>query len=68
MSKRLDLEELNLPEDVIFNSGNVELYGELKGDPNEIIVITQIGRFLRNAYVCHLSDGYESRKDRKSVV
>ena len=51
-----------LPEDVVKNSGiAVQLIGKLSGEPNEIVVITQLGRSVGTAYVCHLSNGYDKR-------
>lgn len=51
-----------LPNDVVENSGfAVQLIGKLIGEPNEIIVITQLGRTVGTAYVCHLSNGYDKR-------
>lgn len=62
-SHTLDLTKLNLPEDVIFNSGTeIPLYGEITGSNDEIIVITQNGRQVFNAYVGKISEdktGYE---------
>ena len=60
----LDLDILNLPKDVIENSGDaINLVGELTGSDDEIVVITQLGRRVGSAHVCHLKDGfaYDSR-------
>lgn len=58
----LNIEKLGLPNDIIENSGiAVNLIGEITGEDDEIIVITQLGRTIGTAYVCHLSEGYESR-------
>ena len=58
----LNIEELGLPKDVVENSGmGVQLVGEITGDNDEIIVISQLGRRVGTAYVCHLSNGYERR-------
>lgn len=58
----LNISELNLPEDVIKNSGvGVELIGEITGAEDEIVVITQLGRFVSTAHVCHLLNGYTER-------
>lgn len=55
-----------LPDDVVENSGfAVQLNGEITGDPDEIIVITQLGRTVGAAYVCHLSNGYGRRNGGK---
>lgn len=51
-----------LPEDVVENSGiAIQLIGILTGEPDEIVVITQLGRAVGSAYVCHLSNGYDKR-------
>lgn len=51
-----------LPKDVVANSGfAVQLIGELTGEADEIVVITQLGRSVGTAYVCHLSNGYDKR-------
>lgn len=49
-----------LPNDVVDNSGYfIELFGNYTGNKDEIIVITQLGRTVGAAYVCHLSsNGY----------
>lgn len=45
-----------LPGDVINNSGSsIPMHGKLMGDSNEIVVITQLNRTVRKAYLCHLS-------------
>ena len=60
MNNELSLEKIKLPSDVIANSGlGIPLYGELKGDPNEIVVITQLVRRVYEAYVCHMNKGYD---------
>lgn len=57
----LSLKKLKLPKDVIENSGSsVNLVGKLTGAEDEIIVLTQFCRTVGTAYVCHLSDGYDS--------
>lgn len=54
--KFLNIKNLNLPKDVIENSGEcIELFGELTGNSDEIVVITQLRRTVYNAYVCHVS-------------
>lgn len=58
----LNLKKLGLPKDVLVNSGeNIELHGKLKGDTNEIVVLMQNGRTIKEAFVCHISKGYISR-------
>ena len=54
--KTINLKEINLPEDVIFNSGgeDIPLKGSLTGDPNEIIIITQFRREVYSGTICHL--------------
>lgn len=50
-----------LPNDVVKNSGiTIKLIGEITKEPNEIIVITQLGRIVFEGYVCHLV--YKKRK------
>ena len=63
----IDLKEIGLPEDVIKNSwlSKIPLYGKLKNDPNEIIVITQYKREVFIAWVCHLSKGYKWRNGKE---
>ena len=53
----LDISTLNLPDDVIENSGDAIMfmgYDKITDDPNEIIVITQFGRMIGTAFLCHL--------------
>jgi len=60
-----------LPDDVVENSGpHIPLYGEIKGNPNEIVVITQLKRQVFSANVCHISDKHteESINDSYEYV
>lgn len=60
-----------LPKDVVTNSGDfIELIGDLTNDPNEIIVITQLGRKVYKAYVCHVSedDNKKNIKPKKCIL
>lgn len=57
----ISLKDINLPDDVIENSGEyIPLIGELTGDESEIIVITQTYRCVEKAYVCHITEGRET--------
>lgn len=59
---KIKLKEINMPEDVIINSGyEISLNGKLTGDSDEIIVITQLRREVFDGYVCHISHGYTKR-------
>lgn len=58
----INLEDIKLPKDVIANSGDtIPLFGDINNEENTIVVITQLGRKVINAYVCTLSS--ELRKD-----
>lgn len=64
--KTINLKDINMPDDVIFNSGDeIVLNGTLTGDPDEIIVITQFWREVFSGTVCHISHGYETRNGNK---
>lgn len=60
--------DLGLPEDVRYNSPDfLMLNGDIKGDDNEIIVITQFKRQVFNATVCHylIEPAYEGAEEFK---
>lgn len=62
----LDINSLKLPDDVVENSGlGISFINNDKvtGEQNEIIVITQFGRSVGNAFLCHL----ESPKDKECI-
>ena len=65
--KTINLKEIGIPDDVVFNSGGDEvvLNGHIYGDPDEIVVITQLGREVFSGTVCHISHGYETRNGNK---
>ena len=59
----VNLENLNIPEDVIENSGKeIEVIGNLTNDNDEIVCLAQFRREIIGGYVCHLSNGYNRRK------
>ena len=55
----INLRKIKMPDDVIFetSSDTIPVKGNLSGDPDEIIVITQFRRRLYSGTVCHLERG-----------
>lgn len=51
----INLDDLEIPKDVMAETGRViELQGELKGTDDEIVVLTYIGRYVVDAFVCNV--------------
>ena len=60
----ISLEDLELPEDVIKNSGpgTIVQFGEVQDIENEIVVITELNRELIIAKVCHVCRKYQDTR------
>ena len=67
MSKILNLQNIELPCDVLANNDRVELVGTPTGSEDEIVVLSQIRRSVTKAYVCHISNGYKHRRGDEAI-
>ena len=67
MSKIIDLRKLELPNDVWFENQFIDLEGTPTGADDEIVVLSQIGRMVTRAYLCHLSKGYRHRRGDEKI-